>query len=267
MMSPADLFQAVALVGGGIVAALVLVTIVRRLFPADVLRRGHEATGNVLAIVGTLYAVLLGLVVVDAMVRFEQAEDVVQEESNCLADVFLLAARFPEPQQSRIREACRVYTRAVVDVEWPLMAQGRMSLDAREAALDLSRALDDFEPTSEAHKIVLPIVIEQVREMWDCRRERAGTVTSGIPIVEWVALIIGGAVTVLFAGLFAVDSGRLQALTTALLALVIGLNLYLVSLFGYPFAGTLSVSSRPFSVDLGIFEGLFESAPAHEFEH
>lgn len=267
MMSAGDLVQAVALVGGGIAAALVLVAAVRRLFPDEVLQRGHDATGNVLAIVGTLYAVLLGLVVVDAMVRFEQAEDVVQEESNCLADVFLLAARFPEPQRTRMQEACRVYTRAVVDVEWPLMAQGRMSREARQAALDLSRTLDDFEPTTEAHKIVLPIAIEQLREMWDCRRERAGTVTSGIPIVEWVALIIGGAVTVLFAGLFAVDSGRLQALTTSLLALVIGLNLYLVSLFGYPFAGTLSVSSRPFSVDLGIFEGQFESGPAHEFEH
>ncbi len=267
MMSAADLLQAVALVGGGIVAGLVLVALVRRLFPADLLRHGHEATGNVLAIVGTLYAVLLGLVVVDAMVRFEQAEDVVQEESNCLADVFLLAARFPEPQRSRIQDACRAYTRTVVDVEWPLMAQGRMSRDAREAALDLSRTRDDFEPTTEAHKIVLPIMIEQLREMWDSRRERAGTVTSGMPIVEWVALIIGGAVTVLFAGLFAVESGRLQALTTALLALVIGLNLYPVSLFGYPFAGTLSVSSRPFSVDLGMFEGRFESGPAHEFEH
>lgn len=266
MMAPGDVLPAIALVGGGIVAALLLVAVVRRLFPADVLRRGHEATGNVLAIVGTLYAVLLGLVVVDAMVRFEHAADIVQEESNCLADVFLLAARFPEPYQARIRGACRTYTRAVVDREWPLMAEGRMSLDARLAALELSRALDDFEPTTEAQKIVLPIVVEQLREMWDCRRERAGTVTNGIPAVEWVALIIGGAVTVLFAGLFAVENGRLQALTTSLLALVIGLNLYLVSLFGYPFAGALSVSNRPFSVDLGIFEGRFDATPAHEDE-
>jgi len=33
---------------------------------------------TVLSIVGTLYAVLLGLIVVDAMVRFERAMDEVQ---------------------------------------------------------------------------------------------------------------------------------------------------------------------------------------------
>jgi len=33
------------------------------------------------------------------------------------------------------------------------------------------------------------------------------------------------------------------------------LNLYLVSLFGYPFSGELTVSRRPFETDIAIFEG------------
>jgi hypothetical protein len=88
----------------------------------------------------------------------------------------------------------------------------------------------------------------------------------GIPIIEWAALLIGAAVTILFAGLFSVGNTRLQTLLTALVALVIGLNLYLVSLFGYPFAGELSVSARPFEIDIGIFEGQFEAGPVHAGE-
>ena len=97
-----------------------------------------------LSMVGTLYAVLLGLVVVDAMVRFERAIDGVQGESTRLADVFLLAERFPEPQQERIQDLCRAYAAEVVEREWPLMSMGRSSLAARRIALKLTRSIDDF---------------------------------------------------------------------------------------------------------------------------
>ncbi|NDC63558.1 MAG: DUF4239 domain-containing protein [Planctomycetia bacterium] len=258
--------QGIGIVIGGMVAALSLVWLARSVFPADVLRRGHDATGNMLSVVGTLYAVLLGLVVVDAMVRFERAMDVVQAESNCLADVFLLSERLPDPQRRRLRELCRTYAYQVVELEWPLMQQARVSVEARRTALELARGLDDFEPQTEAQKAVYPLLLEQLRALWDHRRERSSTAQYGIPTVEWIALIIGGAVTIVFAGLFSVENGRLQALLTCLSALVVGLNLYLVSLFGYPFAGELAVSSRPFKVDIGIFEGLYGASPAHPGE-
>jgi len=74
-------------------------------------------------------------------------------------------------------------------------------------------------------------------------------------------------VTVIFAGLFNAENTNLQRLLTAMAALIIGLNLYLVSLFGYPFAGELSVSNRPFKIDLAIFDGRFNELPVHDLEH
>jgi hypothetical protein len=256
----------VLLVGSGIGIAVLIVTLVQRLFPEAVLRQAHDATGNLLAIVGTLYAVLLGLIVVDAMVRFERAMEIVQQESNSLADIFLLAERLPEPQRTRVQDHCRGYADQVVNVEWRLMQQARMSVEARRTAMQLVRSLDDFEPVTETHKTVFPLLLEQARDLWDRRRDRATMAQYGIPIIEWAALLIGAAVTILFAGLFSVGTTRLQTLLTALVALVIGLNLYLVSLFGYPFAGELSVSARPFEIDIGIFEGQFEAGPVHAGE-
>lgn len=256
-----DPWGGVAFVTGVVLVSLLLGEFARRLFAAEVLQNGHEATGNVLSIVGTLYAVLLGLVVVDAMVRFEQAIDVTQQESNSLANLFLLAERVPDPERGRIRDLCRSYASQVVETEWPQMRSARMSVDARRTALTLAKTLDGIEPVSEGQKIVYPLMLEQMREIWDKRRDRSNTVQYGIPVVEWVALVIGGGVTVFFAGLFSISSDRLRWLLTGLLGLVIGLNLYLVSLFGYPFAGGLSVSSRPFLLDLGIFEAGFEPRP------
>ncbi len=200
------------------------------------------------------------------MVRFERAIDGTQAESNCLADIFILANRLPEPQRTRIRDLCRAYAQSVVDIEWPLMNQGRMSVEARGTALALTQALDDFEPTTEAQKAVFPLLLEQVRQLWDLRRDRGNLAQFGIPAVEWVALVMGAAVTVVFIGLFSVEHAGLQNLLAALSALVIGLNLYLVSLFGYSFSGELTVSKRPFLLDIGIFEGQFATAPAHDGE-
>ncbi|NDC54978.1 MAG: DUF4239 domain-containing protein, partial [Planctomycetia bacterium] len=238
--------QGLLIIAGSIAAALLLVECVRRLFSKEMLQEAHDVTGNLLAVVGTLYAVLLGLIVVDALVRFEHAIDVVQEESNSLADIFLLAQRLPDTFRDRLQTTCRDYAREVVDDEWPLMATGHVSMAARKTAFQLTGCLADFEPATESEKVVYPLLLEQIRELWDCRRERVCTAEYGIPAVEWVVLVSGAVVTMLFAGLFRTESVNLQRLVTGLAALLIGLNLYLVSLFGYPFSGELTVSSRPF---------------------
>jgi len=259
-------WNGIAIVGGSIVIAVAVVALARRLFSPEALRQGHDATGNVLAIVGTLYAVLLGLVVVDAMARFEQAMQVVQLESNCLADIYLLAERLPEPQHARVQSLCRDYAEQVVKLEWPAMEKARMSVAARRTALALAQSLNDFEPETEAHKTVYPFLLEKISELWDRRRDRGGSALYGIPVVEWVALILGAVVTIFFAGLFSVGDSRLQMVITTLAALVIGLNLYLVCLFGYPFAGELSVSCRPFDIDIDVFRGVYDARPTHAIE-
>ena len=245
----------VLIILGGIVASLILVAVARKLYAKEKLHQAHDLTGNLLSIVGTLYAVLLGLVVVDALVRFEKAVDVVQQESNSLADLFLLTEKLPEPQKTAIRERCKTYARQLIDDEWPLMAKGQASVAARRTAIALSHALHGFEPVTESQKAIYPMLLDKIRQVWDCRRERIGTAQAGIPLVEWVALIVGGAVTILFGGLFSTQSVSLQRFLTTLTALIIGLNMYLVSLFGYPFSGELTVSSRPFATDIAMFEG------------
>jgi len=262
-MTYSGCWNGIAIVVVGIVAALAVMSATRRLFSAEELQDGHDSTGALLAIVGTLYAVLLGLVVVDAMIRFDKACECVQMESNSLADIFLLADGLPEPYRKNIQDSCRTYAKQVVELEWPRMERAQMSVEARMTALSLTQSLRGFEPVTEAHKIIYPSLLDQIRELWDRRRDRAGTAEYGIPVVEWVALVVGAAVTIFLGSLLHVGSRRLKVVVTAMTALVIGLNLYLICLFGYPFAGELSVSDRPFKVDIAIFDGLHDHAVAH----
>lgn len=243
----------------GVAVAVVLVCILQRAFDQRTLADSHGTTGNLLAVVGTLYAVMLGLVVVDAMVRFERAIDVVQAESTALADIHIMAERLPDPYQSRVQGACRDYAVAVVQTEWERLAEkGEPSLEARRAGLRVLRSLDGYEPETESQKALYPMIVQEMQTAWDHRRERISTAHYGVPAVEWVALLLGAVVTVTLGGLFPFGHFRFHLLVTSLAALVMVLNLYLVSLFGYPFSGDLRVSDLPFRTDIAIFDGIYD---------
>lgn len=245
----------------GVAIAVTLVCLLQRCFDKATLTATNGATGNMLAVVGTFYAVMLGLVVVDAMVRFERAIDVVQDESTSLADIFLMAERLPPEYRTRVQTACRDYAVSVVEREWASMERaGEPDVETRRAGLRVMRSLDGFEPVSESEKALYPMLIAEMQQAWDQRRERISTAHYGIPAVEWVALLLGALVTVTLGGLFPVEHFRFHALITALAALVMVLNLYLVSLFGYPFKGDLRVSDLPFRVDIGLFDGIYDDA-------
>jgi len=256
----------VLIVSSSVIGSMLMVLLVRRIFSAEALRQAHDVTGNLMAIVGGFYAVLLGMIVVDALVRFEKALDGVQAESNCVADIFLLAKQLPEPYRSELRSRCREYVHEVVEHEWPLMKKGQVSMEARREAVGISQCLDEFEPSAESEKAVYPIIIGLTQELWHQRRDRANTVEYGMSGIEWFVLVTGCVITVFFVGLFAVESHQLQLLVTGLTTLVISLNIYLVFLFGYPFSGECTVTDRPFRIDVDIFDGVYDRIPAHASE-
>ena len=79
--------------------------LVRRIFNVRDLVSAHEISGQYLSIVGTMYAVLLGLIVVDAMARFQQAITAVEQEANSLSELIFLAGRMPQAQRVQVQES------------------------------------------------------------------------------------------------------------------------------------------------------------------
>src|SRR5437762_2024792 len=86
--------------------AVLGLVLVRRKVPIETLTSFHEVGGFLLSVVGTMYAVLMGLIVVDAMSKFESAKQNVQQEANALADVFMLAGQFSPAKKQEIQDLC-----------------------------------------------------------------------------------------------------------------------------------------------------------------
>src|SRR5215216_2019607 len=93
----------------------------RRLLRSTDLLDCHDVGGYLLSVVGTLYAVILGLIVVDSMTTFQQARMTTEQESNSLTDVILLADHLPRERRERVQALARRYIGLILDDEWALM--------------------------------------------------------------------------------------------------------------------------------------------------
>ncbi len=238
------------LVAASTLAAIAGLILLRRFGYFLSLTISHEASGPYLAIVGTLYAVLIGLIVVEAMGRFQAAATLVGDETNSLAELVYLSGRMPQPQKGEVRRRLTEYVDLVVNREWALLAQGRHLPEARRACLELMQVVRDWEPTTGSQNAIYAEAIEAASDFWNARRMRIISCERGIPPLEWFAVILGAIVTVGLTYFLVLDDLRIQIALTAMVAVLISLNIFLILMFAYPFSGDLRVSNEGFHVAL-----------------
>jgi hypothetical protein len=230
---------------GAIAVAGLLV--MRKLVHYEKFKPSHDVGGFLLSVVAVLYAVLLGMIVVDALQQYNRAREITEAETNNLTDVSILAKGLPKERSDNIRQMCSDYAKQVVDTEWQLMSEGTYCPIARGKAVDLMESLMDFEPRTEKEKTIFPEIVHEASLFWQNRQARLGIAEKGIPIVEWVVLVTGAAMTVIFTYFFGVENAKLQVVMTAMVAVLIALNLGLLLLFASPFSGDLAVHVDAFN--------------------
>lgn len=208
----------------------------------------HEVGGFLLSVVGTMYAVILGLVVVDSMSKFQLGRQTTEQEANGLANVVLLANHLPAETRERIHTEAVAYADLVMHKEWPMLDDGEHSPEAQAAALRLIEAVTRFEPKTPREQSSYEVALSAVGDFWNARRYRVVTAANGIPGLEWFVLIAGGFITVTFTYFFKLEHLRIQVVMTSLVATIIALNLYMVLMFGYPFSGDVKVGCQSFNV-------------------
>lgn len=227
---------------------------VRRVVGLEVLKSFNEVAGNMFQVVGTLYAVLLGLIVVDAMTNMSDLRVTLEEEANSVADVFILARGFPEPTRGQVEKLTSAYVDAVIDKEWAAMRNRAVSKEAIVATSVLWDTLLDFKPQDDSQKDIKSMALSHLSDMGDHRRKRILASVHGVSNELWAVLTVGGLLTLGFSYFLGLQSVRGQILMTAIIATSLALNVYLVYLFGYPLSGAYALEPDPFLADRAIFK-------------
>jgi Protein of unknown function (DUF4239) len=237
----------VALAVGGLI-------LVQRSVPIATRSKHNDVAGFIYAVLGVVYAVLLGLMVVAVWEEWNQAAHTADDEASALAEVFWMAARLPESRGHHTQELARSYAREVIDNEWTLMEQEKSSPKAWDLLDDLRASLQTFDPTTPEEQVVYEQGFERMRDLADARRDRLLEANQGLPAILWVVLVTGGIVVVSFTYLFGLDSTMIHLLMVASLALVISLVLFTVAALNFPFKGDITVHPEAMEQVLGRFE-------------
>ena len=149
----AALFWGTFIVGGITFVAVAGALLVRRWVTVEVLERHNEVAGFIYAVIGVLYAVLLGFTAIIVWERFDQAQVGVEKEANGLGDLFRDAQAFPDDVRKELETKLRSYAQLVVEKEWPAMTGGKSSPEAWDGYNQLWQTYYRFRPQNEYERI------------------------------------------------------------------------------------------------------------------
>jgi hypothetical protein len=227
---------------------------IRRRWPALAGGEHNDVIGFIIAVVGVIYAVLLGFVVIVAWENFNEAEQVVGLEASALRSIYRESIALPPETQAPLQDLVRQYATEVTTREWPAMARARPGDPRVGDILDqMSGAISRTRVTTPAQQEFVGAEVERLSELVRLRSQRLDYVNQGIPGVLWIALIVGGLVTVGFALLFGLERAALHSLMVGSLAALIGVLLFVALVIDYPFSGGVAVEPAPFERVLSDF--------------
>jgi hypothetical protein len=224
------------IIGLALLAAAAAFT-VERLVPAKKRQEHNDVVGFVYAVIGVIYAVLLGLVVITTWSTLEQARANTYTECDSLIWLDWYAYSLPQPQHTEIKDLLKQYTREVITVEWPELAHQQSSPQAWSTYQELHKLIAVQRPTTPADVAQYQIAVDAADQLGAARRERLAQSAEGVPPLLWVALIMGGVITVGFAFFFGMKSTGAHALVMFSVTLLIGGLLLVIYETNYPFAG------------------------------
>ena len=227
---------------GAMVLAVGGLLVFRRLVPSDVLAENHEVAAAMLACLGTLYAIVLGLVVVEALNRRATAELQESIEASNLINIANLCRHGDPDFRLSVLKSELLYTDLVVHEEWPLLAKGTApDMKAARALSDLWGVVAAYEPKTMREQDIHSQLLNCLLHVGEARRHRIILSHSGLPPLLWSILIVGGCCTIAFTYLFAPRHVKLQVVMTGVITLVFCLNLLLVLFYSRPYYGDTQI--------------------------
>lgn len=225
-------------------------TVVRRRVLPRLRTGGEEAElkGSVVHAVMVLYGLAVALIMVSVWETYSDVSKTVSEEATSLAALYRDVSSYPEPIRFDLQKELRDYTDQVIRGAWPLQRRGQVPTAGVEHMNRFQAVLDRFEPVTEGQKILHAETLRAFNLMIQARRLRLDAVGTGLPAVMWIVIIAGAFISLSTFFFFKVEDVRLHAILASLLAIFMGLAIFLILALDRPFRGDLGITPEPYQL-------------------
>jgi hypothetical protein len=234
--------------------SLLGLVLIRRSVELSTLESHKDVAGFILAVIGVLYAVLLGFVAVDVWAQFNDARTQADKEAAEVGNLYRLGVALG-PQGAQLRPAVVAYATSVADVEWPHMAAHQDESRQTDVALNnLWHAATAVRPQNTAQSAFLLQATLDLDTATQLRRTRILSSDTTLPGPLWIALAVGAIITIGFTYFFGLPRFGPQLLMVAALSAIIGVTLFVVMSLDLPYTGDVAVkpdAMRQTIVDFG----------------
>ncbi len=235
-------------------AAMAGPVLVRKWFGLEKLVVNNEVAGFKFAVVGVIYAVVLGFAVVVVWEKFRDAEAAVVQEASALVAIDRLSQGLSPEAGTSMRQHLIDYGQFVMTTDWPAMERAKFSARAGQALADLYRAVLAIDPKTPRETVIMAEMLNRVDTVTQARRTRLLLASGIVPAVLWSVLVAGAILTLSFTLFFGAHSIGAQTLMTGMLAAIIFLALFVAIQIDHPFTGSVSVGPEAMKAALDLFD-------------
>ncbi len=209
-------------------------------------RSYNDIVGFYLAGITVLYGVSLGLLAIGAWSTYTETEGKVAQEAADLSTLYRSVSGLPEPSRSLLQDDLRYYTRQVIDVGWPKQRRGMLPTENSEPLDKFQTNFESFVPATEEQKVLAADISREFDTLEGSRSIRLDSVNAELPPPLWALILMGALICIVLTWFFHMESLKMHVWMTVLLALLLGLMVFMVAALDNPYRGEVSVSPAPF---------------------
>ena len=232
----------VSMVGTALVGLVVYVVSYKLIlkYKSDELK---DPASSLFRVIGMLVSLMLSLAFAEVVVDVRKIESAVEREAVAISDTFENLQWFGLEKTREIQTILIDYTQAVIEDDWPALANDKLGERAGVLKKQLTESVMDLEPTTSLQEKLLSKILADIDEISDHRLIRLDNALAKPPVYIKV-VFFGFLVTMACFGVY-----RPQAPLVALVSLYavfIGLILYLILALSDPFQGGFGADSTTF---------------------
>ena len=248
------------LVGGLVLFLAMLLAVAGLIFtqrrvPLELRQEHNVPLGLVYGALYVTFGVIVGFSAYLVLNKYTTSQTTVVNEASDVRALYYLAGQFPESQRDQIQELLTSYAKAVVDEEWPLMAEGQSSPQAASLNQQITKSVDSLQPSTSAEQTLYSQALQRANELNQNRNVRLLYASMGLPPILWFVLVILALIVVLFTYFVGMESARLHIFAVAALTAGFAFIIFTIISLDQPFGGDLRVTPEAFETVLNEMEG------------
>lgn len=202
-----------------------------------------EAIGSLFKVVGILVGLMLSLAFGEIIIEWRNIENAMKGEAVAISDIFVDLQHFDLEGTEPIRSVLISYTQAVIDEDWPALADDELSEHARALRLQVFHGVLSLEPENPTQEELKSRILHDLDSISDFRLNRLNAALAQPPVYLYV-IFFGYLVTMALFGGYP-PQPPLIALV-ALYTSFVGLVLYLILALSDPFRGGIGLDPTQF---------------------